>query len=281
MPQSTDYFSPEIIADLARRTLEEDLGSGDIHTQLIPLRAAQAQVLVRENAVLCGRDLFEACFLQLDNRVRFNWHADEGADMQANQLVVEIAASNHALLSGERSALNFLQLMSGTASTVRRWSMLLTGSCARLLDTRKTLPGLRLVQKYAAHIGGCANHRLGLYDAFLLKENHIAAHGSMAKLIQAARNAHPDKVLEVEVENLAQLEQALDAGADWVMLDNFSPEVCAKAVDITAGRAKLEASGNIGEDNLSAYAQSGVDYISVGALTKDVTAIDYSLRLEK
>lgn len=277
------------LADLAaeietnvRRALAEDLGSGDITAQLIPAgRLAHATVITREAATMSGSAWVDAVFRQLDPRVAVHWLVTDGQQVAADQVLFHLEGPARALLSGERTALNFLQTLSGVATRCRYYADLVQGTAVRLLDTRKTIPGLRLAQKYATTCGGCHNHRIGLYDAFLIKENHIAACGGIAEAVTAAHQIAPGKPVEVEVESLDELEQALVAGADIVMLDELSLEDMRNAVRITSGRAKLEASGGIDEQTLRAVAETGVDYISIGALTKHVRAIDLSMRLKQ
>jgi nicotinate-nucleotide pyrophosphorylase (carboxylating) len=263
-----------------RCALREDIGSGDITAQLIPAeRLAHATVITREPAVICGTAWVDAVFRQLDPRVAVHWQVADGERAGANQALFHLEGPARALLSGERSALNFLQTLSAVATRCHHFADLVAGTQVKLLDTRKTLPGLRLAQKYAVTQGGCHNHRIGLYDAFLIKENHIAACGGIAQAVNAAHRIAPGKPVEVEVENLDELRQALDAGADIVMLDELSLDDMRTAVALSAGRAKLEASGGINESTLRSIAETGVDYISIGSLTKDVKAIDLSMRL--
>lgn len=265
-----------------RRALAEDVGSGDITAQLIPAeRLAHASVITREAAVASGSAWVDAVFRQLDPRVAVHWLVTDGEQVAANQVLFQLEGPARALLTGERTALNFLQTLSGVATRCRYYADLVEGTGVRLLDTRKTLPGLRLAQKYATTCGGCYNHRIGLYDAFLIKENHIAACGGIAEAVAAAHRIAPGKPVEVEVESLDELEQALRAGADIVMLDELSLEEMRTAVGLAAGRAKLEASGGIDEQTLREVAATGVDYISIGALTKHVRAIDLSMRLKQ
>nr|WP_298165514.1 carboxylating nicotinate-nucleotide diphosphorylase [uncultured Pseudomonas sp.] len=264
----------------ARRALAEDIGSGDITAQLIPAeRMAHATVITRESAVICGTSWVDAVFRQLDPRVAVHWQVRDGERASPNQALFHLEGPARALLSGERSALNFLQTLSAVATRCQHYADLVQGTAVKLLDTRKTLPGLRLAQKYAVTQGGCHNHRIGLFDAFLIKENHIAACGGIAAAVQAAHRIAPGKPVEVEVESLEELRQALEAGADIVMLDELSQDEMRQAVSITQGRAKLEASGGINESTLRAIAETGVDYISIGTLTKDVKAVDLSMRL--
>ena len=261
--------------------LAEDIGPGDITAELIPAdRTATARVITREEAVICGTAWVDEVFRQVDAGVRVTWHCQDGDRVGANQTLFELQGPARALLTGERTALNFLQLLSGIATKCAWYADLVKGTGVKLLDTRKTIPGLRTAQKYAVTCGGCHNHRIALYDAFLIKENHIAACGSIAGAIATARNNHPDKPVEVEVETLEQLKDALAAQAEVVMLDNFTNDDMRKAVALNAGRARLEASGGINEQTLRAIAETGVDYISIGTLTKDCKAIDLSMRLK-
>ncbi|WP_333795769.1 carboxylating nicotinate-nucleotide diphosphorylase [Rheinheimera sp.] len=265
--------------------LAEDLGylplaQGDITASLIPTeQQATATIITREDCVICGVDWVEEVFQQLSDQVVIQWFVKDGDTVAANTLLCEISGPARVLLTGERTALNFLQTLSGTATTTAKYVALLGNSKTRLLDTRKTLPGLRLAQKYAVTCGGGKNHRIGLYDAFLIKENHIAAAGSIANAVQTARQNFPGKAVEVEVEDLTELEQALAAGADIIMLDNFHIADIQQAVAINQGKAKLEVSGNITSEALKALGATGVDYISSGALTKNVQSIDLSMRL--
>jgi nicotinate-nucleotide pyrophosphorylase (carboxylating) len=263
-----------------RTALREDIGSGDITAQLIPAeRLAHATVITREAAVVCGTAWVNAVFRQIDPRVAVHWQVGDGETVVANQALFHLEGPARALLSGERSALNFLQTLSAVATRCNHFANMVTGTGVKLLDTRKTLPGLRLAQKYAVTQGGCHNHRIGLYDAFLIKENHIAACGGIAQAISTAHGIAPGKPVEIEVESLDELKQALEAGADIVMLDELSLEDMRTAVTLTAGHAMLEASGSINEATLRTIAETGVDYISIGSLTKDVKAIDLSMRL--
>lgn len=272
-------LSGEIQANV-RAALAEDVGSGDITAQLIPAeRGASARIITRENATIAGTAWVDEVFRQVDPRVQVKWQVRDGEQVSADQTLFTLEGPARALLTGERSALNFLQLLSGTASRARHYADLVDGTGVKLLDTRKTLPGLRLAQKYAITCGGCHNHRIGLYDAFLIKENHIAACGGIAQAIEAAQGIAPGKPVEIEVEDLDELRQALDACADIVMLDELSLDDMRTAVALTAGRAKLEASGGITETSLRTIAETGVDYISIGTLTKDVKALDLSMRL--
>lgn len=261
--------------------LAEDVGAGDLTAALIPEDAqAEATVISRESAVLCGVAWFNAVFRQLDPRIHIEWRAADGDRIEPDQRLCTLRGPARAMLTGERTALNFLQALSGTATLARRYADAVAGTGATILDTRKTLPGLRLAQKYAVRCGGCQNHRIGLFDAVLIKENHIMAAGSITNAIATARRLHPGVTVEVEVENLAELEEALAARPDIVMLDNFDLATMAEAVRITAKRVKLEASGNVNFDTVRAIAETGVDYISIGGLTKDVRAVDLSMRFK-
>ncbi len=263
-----------------RAALAEDIGDGDVTAALIPAdRTARARVICRQPGVICGRDWVDEVFRQLDPTVTVTWHVSDGEPVVPERLLFELAGPARSLLTGERTALNFLQLLSGTATRCAHYARLVDGTAARLLDTRKTVPGLRQAQKYAVRCGGCHNHRLGLYDAFLVKENHIEACGGIAEAVAAARTTAPGKPVEVEVESLEEFEQALAAGSDRIMLDNFSLADLRIAVQRNAGKSELEASGGITEDSLRRVAESGVDYVSIGALTKDVVALDLSMRL--
>jgi nicotinate-nucleotide pyrophosphorylase (carboxylating) len=268
-------FSANICA-----ALEEDVGSGDVTGRLVPENeCVKARVLVREQAVLCGAPWFEGVMKQLDARIRIEWHYAEGELMQADSVVCTIEAPARALLTAERAALNFLQLLSGIATATRDYVDLIAGTRARILDTRKTLPGLRLAQKYAVRVGGGDNQRLALYDGILIKENHIAAAGGVTAAMQAALALHAGVSIQIEVETLAQLQEALAAGATSILLDNFSLDMMREGVLQTQGRAVLEASGGVNRDTVRAIAETGVDRISIGSLTKDVRATDYSLRI--
>ena len=270
---------PRAVAENVRIALAEDIGDGDITAALVaPDARARARIITREAAVVCGRPWVDEVFRQVDAAVRISWKCDDGERVAAGATLYELEGPAQALLTGERTALNFLQLLSGTATRCATFAALLDGLPTRLLDTRKTIPGLRVAQKYAVRCGGGRNHRIGLFDAFLVKENHIAACGSIAAAIATARRNAPGKPVEVEVETLSQLEEALAAGVDSVLLDNFDLEGMRLAVAITAGRAKLEASGGVSESTLRAIAETGVDYISMGTLTKDCKAIDLSMR---
>jgi nicotinate-nucleotide pyrophosphorylase (carboxylating) len=263
-----------------RAALVEDIGSGDWTAMLLPASSqVKARVVVREEAVLCGAPWFEGAMLQVDPRLRIHWHVAEGELMRANAEVCSIDGPARSLMTAERPALNFLQLLSGVATATRDYVKLIEGTKAAILDTRKTLPGLRLAQKYAVRVGGGKNQRLALYDGILIKENHIAAAGGIHQAMDAARALNAGVSIQIEVENLDELRQALDAGATSVLLDNFTTATMRDAVAMTAGRAVLEASGGVNRDTVRAIAETGVDRISIGALTKDVRATDYSLRV--
>lgn len=263
-----------------QRALAEDIGDGDITAQLIPAeKTAEAVIITREPAILCGQAWVNEVYRQLDPNVEITWFADEGERIEPNQQLFTLKGNARSLLTGERTALNFLQTLCGIATTAREFADLVGGGSVRILDTRKTIPGLRLAQKYAVKVGGCHNHRMGLYDAFLIKENHIAACGGILAAVDKARAIAPDKPVEVEVENLPELNAAIAAGADIVMLDNFTKAMTAEAVRLAAGRVKLEISGNITQKELTEAASAGVDFVSSGALTKHCRAIDLSFRL--
>lgn len=268
------------IRDQVRLALAEDMGAGDLTAALIPERAhSQARVISREQAVICGRDWFDQVFAQLDTAIRIEWLVKDGERVQANQLLCTLSGPSRPLLSGERTALNFLQTLSGTATLARHYAETLAGTGVKVLDTRKTIPGLRRAQKYAVRCGGGTNHRIGLYDGILIKENHIAAAGSIAAAVNQARATAPAAIqIEVEVEDLSQVRQALAAGADILLLDNMPAEQLREVVALNQGQAKLEASGGITLENIRNIAETGVDYISVGAITKQLHAIDLSMR---
>lgn len=273
------HLTAEIEANV-RCALLEDVGSGDITAQLIPAdRLANATVITRDAAVISGTAWVDEVFRQLDPRVAVRWHVTDGERVTPNQALFQLEGPARSLLTGERSALNFLQMLSGVATRAQHYADKVANTQVKLLDTRKTLPGLRMAQKYAVTCGGCHNHRIGLFDAFLIKENHIAACGGIAQAITAARKIAPGKPVEIEVESLDELNQALAAGADIIMLDELSRDDMREAVRLTAGRAKLEASGGINDTTLLPIAETGVDYISIGALTKDIKAVDLSMRL--
>ena len=279
-PSITPPSADLVLADV-ERAFAEDLGTGDATADLLPAGAtARATLTCREDAVIAGTAWFDACFRQLDPDVRIDWQATDGARVAPGSVICRLEGNARALVSAERSALNFLQLLSGTATTTAAYVQAVAGTSVRVLDTRKTVPGLRIAQKYAVRCGGGHNHRVGLYDAILVKENHIIAAGGIVAAVEAARRLHPGLLLEVEVEDLAELHQALDAGVDRIMLDNFTIPLMREAVEIVAGRVSLEISGNVDLTTIRAYAETGVDFISVGALTKHVHAVDLSLRLQ-
>jgi nicotinate-nucleotide pyrophosphorylase (carboxylating) len=269
----------QAIQSNVQAALAEDLGSGDLTAQLIPAeRTAQATLIAREAAVLCGQAWFAACFGALDPDIRIDWRIAEGADFAANTTLCEIHGNARAILSAERPALNFLQTLCATASITRRYVQAIAGTGAVIMDTRKTVPGLRVAQKYAVQIGGGANQRVGLFDGVLIKENHIAAAGGIGAALSAAQTQTPPGVsIQIEVESLDELEQALAAGAKLILLDNFDLDQLRAAVRLTSRRAVLEASGGIGLENVRAIAECGVDRISIGSLTKHVQAVDLSL----
>lgn len=267
------------IIENVRSALAEDIGTGDITARLIPAhQQGTAHIITREPAVICGRPWVDEVMRQVDPHINIQWLAREGDKVEANTRLFTLKGAARSLLTAERAALNFLQCLSGTATTCRHYADLVSNTGVRLLDTRKTLPGLRTAQKYAVTVGGCHNHRIGLYDAFLIKENHIAACGGITTAVQQARQQAPGKPVEVEVETLGELEEALQAQADVIMLDDFTLADMAAAVKKTAGKALLEASGGVNESNLRALAETGVDFISIGALTKHCQAIDLSMR---
>lgn len=268
------------INPIVKLALDEDIGSGDITAALVPSRdTAHASVITREAGVLCGTQFVDAVFYAVDAGVSVEWKKTDGDRLAPNDVLFTLAGNARSILTGERAALNFLQMLSGTASYSASLVSLVEGTNAKLLDTRKTIPGFRNAQKYAVTCGGCFNHRIGLFDAFLIKENHIAACGGIRQAIEQARQSAPGKPIEIEVENLQELEQALTAKADRVMLDNFTLDDMRRAVAMTQGEAELEASGNVTEATLRGIAETGVDFISIGALTKVVMPLDLSLRL--
>ncbi len=268
-----------MVQSQVKLALEEDLGSGDRTAALIPAEArSRVRVICRESAVICGVAWFEEVFRQLDSSVVIDWHCRDGESIGADGLVCELSGNTRALLSGERTALNYLQTLSGTATLARQYADAVSGAGVRILDTRKTVPGLRLQQKYAVTCGGCHNHRIGLFDAVLIKENHIEAAGSVTAALQAAQALAADVEIEVEVESLDELDEALAVGAQRILLDNFSLERLRQAVARVGGQARLEASGGVTLETIRGIAETGVDDISVGALTKDVRAIDLSMR---
>jgi len=276
---------PEDICAVVSHALQEDIGAGDVTADLVPAhRLASATLVCRETAVLCGTAWFEEVFAQLEPAVSIAWQARDGDPVTANMQLCRLDGPARALLSGERTALNFLQTLSGTATVARAYAEAVAGTACQVLDTRKTVPGLRSAQKYAVACGGASNHRHGLYDALLIKENHIMAAGGIAAALRAARTLHPGLVVEIEVETLAELDAALAGGADIVLLDNFGLETLREAVARVRGRenctTRLEASGNVSLATVRDIAQTGVDYISVGELTKNLRAIDLSMRFQ-
>jgi nicotinate-nucleotide pyrophosphorylase (carboxylating) len=276
LPEATAADIPATVA----RALQEDIGTGDITAMLIPAdKQARAAVISRETAVICGRAWVDEVFRQLDPATQIEWHINEGDLVSPEQRLFTLEGNARILLTGERAALNFLQTLSATATLAREYADLAAGSDVKILDTRKTIPGLRLAQKYAVTVGGCHNHRIGLYDAFLIKENHIAACGGIAEAVAQARTIAADKLVEVEVESVDELHQALGAKADVVMLDNFSPADIAALAAIDFGDTRIEVSGNITEKTVRQYISSAVNYISSGSLTKHIRAVDLSMRL--
>lgn len=279
MERFSERLRVEILRSVAQ-SLAEDIGTGDLTAQLVAADAsARGRVITRQDAVLCGTAWFDSVFQILDPESSVVWHAKDGDRVSEGQALCDIFANARALLTAERSALNFLQLLSATATVTARYVEAVAGTKARIVDTRKTLPGLRLAQKYAVRVAGGTNHRSGLYDGILIKENHIIAAGGVAQVMQKALELAPSNVfIEIEIENLGQLEEALASGARLILLDNLSIEEMRQAVKITAGRAQLEASGGVNLARVREIAETGVDRISIGALTKDVSAIDLSLR---
>jgi len=274
-------ISPQYVTETVTRALLEDVGTGDLTASLIDSSAlASATIMTREAGILCGMAFASEAFRQTDPACQLDWRLSDGDSLSAGDELCRIQGPARALLTAERTALNFIQLLSGTATTASLYAARVAHTGVKLLDTRKTLPGLRLAQKYAVACGGCHNHRIGLFDAFLIKENHIAAAGSISAAISTARRAATGKLIEIEVETTEELHQALEAGADRIMLDNFSLEQLREAVQAARGRAELEASGNVTGETLVSIAETGVDLISIGALTKHVRALDLSMRLD-
>ncbi len=274
-------ITADYVAKLVTQALAEDIAGGDITAELIGADVqASGRIVTREDGILCGTAFALEAFQQIDPSCHMAWAAQDGDAIAADNAVCTLNGPARALLTGERTALNFLQLLSGTATTASQYAARVAHTGVKLLDTRKTVPGLRLAQKYAVTCGGCYNHRIGLFDAFLIKENHISAAGGLSEAVAAARHVAPGKPVEVEVESEAELEQALTAGADRIMLDNFTLEALRDAVSYTAGRAELEASGNVTDETLVAIAETGVDFVSIGALTKHVRALDLSMRID-
>ena len=271
------HIDTNVISENVRIALAEDIGKGDVTAQLCAEKTVTAKVICRETATLCGIDWFNETFNQLDQNIVIDWHYKDGDMIHPNKEVCKITGNAQIILSGERTALNFLQTLSATATATKKLLHRLRGTDTKLLDTRKTIPGLRLAQKYAVQCAGGTNHRLGLYDAYLIKENHIAACGSITNAVTAANSQRTDLKVEVEVETLNQLNEAIACKADIALLDNFSLDEVKQAVDIGKDRIKLEVSGNIDMDNIYQYASLGVDYISVGGLTKHIQAVDFSM----
>lgn len=275
-----EQLNEDIIRHQVSEALREDIGSGDVTAALLdPLQLADARVISRESGILCGTAWFDEVFRQLDNTIRIEWSVHDADPVSPDQTLCRLHGPTHALLTGERTALNFLQTLSGTATVTHQYVQAMGDSPTRLLDTRKTVPGLRLAQKYAVRCGGGHNHRIGLYDMVLIKENHIAGCGSIQAAVQTALQQFPDLPIEVEVESIDELEQAIAAGAHRILLDNFSIVDLHQAVSLTDSRAELEISGNVTLQNISELSAVGVDYISTGAITKHVTALDLSMRV--
>lgn len=278
-PRNSQQFAALVKAQVAD-ALSEDIGSGDVTAELIAAdKTAAATIISREPAVICGIDWASACFHQVDPSVEIEWLVDDGDTVTKNQLLCNISGNARALLSAERCALNFLQMLSAVATQTNQYVELVQHTQAKILDTRKTIPGLRLAQKYAVTVGGGFNQRIALYDAILIKENHIASAGSITAAIHMAMELHPTLPIQVEVENLNELEEALAAGATSILLDDFKPSEMRQAVSINQGRALLEASGNVNQSTVKGIAETGVDRISIGSLTKNIQAIDLSMRI--
>lgn len=272
-----NYFQD--LAINIQTALQEDIGAGDLTADLIlPTQQASATVVTNEAAIICGRPWFDGVMKAVDSQIEIQWHVSEGDEVAAGTIICDIKGPAHAILTAERSALNFLQTLSGTATETNRYVHALNSTHTQLLDTRKTLPGLRLAQKYAVHCGGGKNHRIGLYDAILIKENHIMSAGGIEQAVSRAKQYHPNKLIEVETESLDEVGQAVNAKADIIMLDNFTLEMIEQAVTNVNSRSKLEVSGNVELMHLSELAKTGVDYISTGAITKHLHAIDFSMR---
>lgn len=274
------YPWPDDLQRLITQALTEDIGIGDVTAELIPAdKKATAQIICRESATICGQDFFNAVFSHLDEQIHIDWHYNEGDQVELDSIIVTLTGNARSLLTGERTALNFLQTLSGIATVTHHYAQQLAGSKTTILDTRKTIPGLRLAEKYAVTVGGGKNHRMGLYDRVLIKENHILACGGITPAIHQARHLHPDLLVEVEVENEQELNEALNAQADIIMLDNFDDANLAHCVKLADRKAKLEVSGNVESNRLRMIAEAGVDYVSSGALTKHLKATDFSFRL--
>jgi len=270
-----------IIEENVFNALKEDIGEGDITAEIIPHEnISLATVISREDCIFCGLDWFEETFRQIDTEILIDWCVDDGDEIKADEIICTISGSSQNIVSGERTALNFVQTLSATATLSNHYAKAVADTDTKVLDTRKTIPGLRMAQKYAVSCGGCSNHRIGLFDAFLIKENHIKACDGINNAIQEARFHNPDLKVEVEVENMDELQQAIDAGADRVLLDNFEIAALKQAVDTCKGKIITEASGNITIDTIHDVAKTGVDFISTGALTKDIKAIDLSMRFD-
>lgn len=270
-----------VIENNVFNALKEDIGDGDITAELIsPDNLSLATVISREDCIFCGLDWFEETYRQIDNDILIDWFVDDGDQIEADQIICTISGSSRNILTGERTALNFVQTLSATATQSKIYADKVKDTETKILDTRKTIPGLRMAQKYAVSCGGCDNHRLGLFDAFLIKENHISACKSIQNAVDEARFHNPDLKIEVEVENLDELQQAIDAGTDRALLDNFDIDTLKQAVQICEGKIISEASGNITLNNISEVAKTGVNFISTGALTKDIKAIDLSMRFD-
>ncbi|RUM52137.1 MAG: carboxylating nicotinate-nucleotide diphosphorylase [Methylococcus sp.] len=273
--------SENIDPERVRPFLMEDLGSGDLTSDIVPVSMkANATVCTRESMILCGREWFAGVFRLLDESCEISWDFDDGDPVLPDSRICTVFGMARALLTGERTALNLLQTLCSTATVSRSFADAVAGTGTRVLDTRKTIPGLRIAQKYAVRLGGCTNHRVGLFDAILIKENHIFAAGSIQQAIDSARSIHPGVPIEVEVESIAELEQVLHTGAERILLDNFSLQQLRSAVEITNRRSQLEASGNVRLENVRKIAETGVDFISVGSLTKDVKAVDLSMNID-
>ena len=284
-----EYLKQQLPKEISRSVTEaikEDLGgtlnpAADITASLIPVDAHnEASIITREHGVFCGSEWANEVFKQLGGDVNIKWHVKDGDRVEPNQVLCDLSGPSRALLTGERNAMNFIQTLSGCATTTAQYAKQLEGTNCRLLDTRKTIPGLRSAPKYAVACGGGFNHRIGVFDAYLIKENHIIANGGITQTILTAKQLHPGKPIEVETENLQELTEAIEAGADIIMLDNFTTDMMREAVKINAGRAALENSGNVTLETLREYAETGVDYISVGALTKHIKALDLSMRFK-
>ncbi|MYM59448.1 carboxylating nicotinate-nucleotide diphosphorylase [Vibrio sp. OCN044] len=284
-----EYLKQQLPKEISRSVTEaikEDLGgtlnpAADITASLIPVDAHnEASIITREHGVFCGSEWANEVLKQLGGDVSIEWHVKDGDRVEPNQVLCDLSGPSRALLTGERNAMNFIQTLSGCATTTAQYAKQLEGTNCRLLDTRKTIPGLRSALKYAVACGGGFNHRIGVFDAYLIKENHIIANGGITQTILTAKQLHPGKPIEVETENLQELTEAIEAGADIIMLDNFTTDMMREAVKINAGRAALENSGNVTLETLREYAETGVDYISVGALTKHIKALDLSMRFK-